>query len=353
MRTSSLSLLDFQQAIPALKRKGGEWSAPCPRCGGVDRFHVREVGHGDCRWGCRGCIDGQPESVKRDNSSEITRMLFPELYKKKTNNADNKLHARYPRMNWRRENDAVLAAKELRMMQQAHEAQPHEAQDNEAKDNEQPGYAHPQDIWDAAVEVDNTPAAEYLLEERRCWLYNRPFPSSLAWLPAEAFPELSLPLPYIGGGGALLFAYKDMHGVVGIQSELLNAHGRRTEPRVRKAFGDRQGGICAVGNRSSRIVLITEGEVAALAAFVLYQLEYEKEAQVISAGGANNMRNLAALLTDKERVYQIIPDNDAVGRDASLVLAHRMHSAGMHVAIAYRLNNGFYKSDVADMLSLP
>ena len=41
----------------ALRRSGGEWSGPCPRCGGRDRFYVREGRRlRGALIGCRGCL---------------------------------------------------------------------------------------------------------------------------------------------------------------------------------------------------------------------------------------------------------------------------------------------------------
>ena len=49
------------------KRSGAEWSGPCPKCGGVDRFHVRPGRAQDllvhCRAGCAG--------------ADLLRLLFP------------------------------------------------------------------------------------------------------------------------------------------------------------------------------------------------------------------------------------------------------------------------------------
>ena len=59
-----------------LKRKGSEWVGPCPLCGGDDRFHVRAGQNGDALVGCRGCMDGQPEGIRRERFTELLKTLW-------------------------------------------------------------------------------------------------------------------------------------------------------------------------------------------------------------------------------------------------------------------------------------
>ena len=55
-----------------LKRTGANsWAGPCPLCGGVDRFHLKDD---PPVVGCRGCMDG-PGGRKR--YGELCRLLFP------------------------------------------------------------------------------------------------------------------------------------------------------------------------------------------------------------------------------------------------------------------------------------
>ena len=61
-----------------LRRVGGEWVGPCPACGGTDRFHVGRGRGGAALVGCRGCIDGEPEAVRREAFTRILREVFPE-----------------------------------------------------------------------------------------------------------------------------------------------------------------------------------------------------------------------------------------------------------------------------------
>ena len=56
-----------------LRRVGRELVGPCPRCGGTDRFHVREE-NASALVGCRQCIDGQPQGHAR--YGEIVQRVF-------------------------------------------------------------------------------------------------------------------------------------------------------------------------------------------------------------------------------------------------------------------------------------
>ena len=60
-----------------LKRSGSEYVGACPACGGNDRFHVRPGRDGGTAVGCRGCIDGQPDDVRRRAYREIVRRTWP------------------------------------------------------------------------------------------------------------------------------------------------------------------------------------------------------------------------------------------------------------------------------------
>ena len=60
-----------------LKRRGREYVGPCPLCGGKDRFHVRTGRDGvSAVAGCRGCLDGQPDSERRARFGELARAVF-------------------------------------------------------------------------------------------------------------------------------------------------------------------------------------------------------------------------------------------------------------------------------------
>ena len=63
-----------------LRNRSDEHVGPCPVCGGTDRFHVGRGRGGAAMVGCRGCIDGQPEDVRRKAFGRILRAVFPERF---------------------------------------------------------------------------------------------------------------------------------------------------------------------------------------------------------------------------------------------------------------------------------
>lgn len=69
------SVEDWVGALDLIRR-GSEYVGPCPLCGGDDRFHVKEGWDGVAVVGCRVCIDGQPEDVRRQRFGEAARAAF-------------------------------------------------------------------------------------------------------------------------------------------------------------------------------------------------------------------------------------------------------------------------------------
>ncbi|HNT23307.1 MAG TPA: toprim domain-containing protein [Anaerolineales bacterium] len=54
----SYDLLSLVERDSTLRKSGGWYIGPCPLCGGVDRFNLKQTGEG-WRWYCRGCGDGK------------------------------------------------------------------------------------------------------------------------------------------------------------------------------------------------------------------------------------------------------------------------------------------------------
>ena len=70
------SLSEWQTAWPQLRSAGtAALTGPCPFCGGDDRFHVAEKG-GRVIFGCRGCMNGQPDAVRRRRFGQILQAVF-------------------------------------------------------------------------------------------------------------------------------------------------------------------------------------------------------------------------------------------------------------------------------------
>lgn len=69
----TFDLLSLVQADTTLHRSGSGYYAPCPFCGGKDRFVLKDT-PGGWRWYCRGCTDGKYKDsadyiMRRDNLS--------------------------------------------------------------------------------------------------------------------------------------------------------------------------------------------------------------------------------------------------------------------------------------------
>lgn len=78
MTARTLTVADWERAVPDLRRRGRELAGPCPMpdCGGHDRFHVSEGDGGRALVGCRGCLDMLPEADRRRRFGEIVRAVF-------------------------------------------------------------------------------------------------------------------------------------------------------------------------------------------------------------------------------------------------------------------------------------
>ena len=69
--------VEWAEALGNLVRRGREYVGPCPLCGGTDRFHVAPGRDRDAaRVGCRHCIDGHPDDVRRLRYGELARAVF-------------------------------------------------------------------------------------------------------------------------------------------------------------------------------------------------------------------------------------------------------------------------------------
>ena len=68
---------EWLEAHGGLTKNGKEYNGPCPRCGGTDRFHVKEDGGGRARVGCRGCMDVGLDP-DHEHYLEVCRILFGE-----------------------------------------------------------------------------------------------------------------------------------------------------------------------------------------------------------------------------------------------------------------------------------
>jgi hypothetical protein len=87
IKATAPDLLTLAENLTTLRKssstEGGEWSGPCPFCGGRDRFSVQPYHKPEARWLCRHCTDGKWKDVitfveRRDKSSfmDACRALF-------------------------------------------------------------------------------------------------------------------------------------------------------------------------------------------------------------------------------------------------------------------------------------
>jgi hypothetical protein len=76
VKAQAPDLLSLAENLTTLRKasssEGGEWSGPCPFCGGHDRFVVQPHHTPEARWLCRHCTDGKWKDVisfieRRDN----------------------------------------------------------------------------------------------------------------------------------------------------------------------------------------------------------------------------------------------------------------------------------------------
>ena len=80
----NLTINDWTNALPHLRKRGNDLIGPCPSCGGRDRFHIKA--HGTMPLvGCRGCIDGKPAGVKSESFKRIIELVFGAKHRPESN----------------------------------------------------------------------------------------------------------------------------------------------------------------------------------------------------------------------------------------------------------------------------
>lgn len=332
------SLDDWRRAIPGLKRVGDEWHGPCPVCGGADRFWVTRGRAHECIAACR-------------HRCDFARILEAAGLMADRRRAAESAH-------YRRGGGTKQAAY---------------APSNHAGGGNVTGnapYAPPDDahgaaarridtataIWEAAREMEATPAARYLRDHRRVWPDGIAFPAAARWLEKRAAP------PWLQGGksglpddaaGAIAFRFIDGGGALSaVTLDALTADGARAEdPRMpggrwRKAYGVCMGACMTVGMRGGAPVVVVEGEVTALAAVWLAS----PAAQVMASGGAPFLRALMPMLARANRPVEVWADNDAPGRDAACRLAGGLRRAAAAAIVRYDFATDAAGSDAADAL---
>ena len=323
---------DWAAALPNCKKKGDELIGPCPVCGGTDRFHVRRRSSGAALVGCRGCIDGQPASVRSEQYVLICREVFGE------EPGENPFLPKVP---------AWPAPKPPPAKAQT----PSPVARPKPPDRDQEAVVLAQRLWSAGKSPEAKPVRAYL-NRRHVWpdLPDAPaLPAeSMRWLAAAQGRQL---LPLARGkspwpeacAGVLMYAFKDVSGVVKAVSleGLKEDGGFPPGNRFRRTYGRRLGAYFTPEETSGGL-LLCEGELNALACISLGRLgrtEYQgREARAY--GGTANLR--AAALSRK-RNAQVLVDGDPGGMAA----AEKMYRANPSIRVMVQP----VKHDVASLLA--
>ena len=295
------SIEDWTKALD-LKRKGVERVGPCPLCGGADRFHVRPGRDGTgARVGCRGCIDGEPDQVKRKRYGELVRAVFSDRS---------------------RGNRSGLASTGV--------SSPPETQSTSETE------ALARQLWAASEPATSTPAHRYLA---RRWVWPAPgqgpsLPASVRWLNRsggfnfvrlKGFPAIAT--------GVCLFVYrqKNTGDLAAVSMEALTQDGDRPDwlgrQRWRRTYGPKTGATFeAAPGEPGQPVVLCEGEVTALAARWLHL-----GCRVLACGGTAGMREAAGLVHRQGRVLIVEIDGGEPGRKSARLVQKALPVGGADV----------------------
>ena len=280
-----------------LNKSGAEFVGPCPRCGGADRFHVREGQNGKALVGCRGCIDGRG---KAQRFGELLRIVFPDWAgfdptRQKTGRAIGRKRPISPRPSQHSavSHDPATAAKRAPAIR----------------------------LWEAASPADNTPARLYLA---RRW----------AWPPAGIGPDLSLsvrwlarnaappPVPELkwhglphGLRGAIVYAFHNAQSgeLTAVSLDGLTDSGQRPDQaqtglRWRRTFGVRNGAVFIAQDKQGEELTLCEGEPDALALTAIKQPSGTVLALGSTPGSSNVVDVMQAMGHDRPVVIEADTD---------------------------------------------
>ena len=298
-----------------MKKTGaGNYNGPCPLCGGTDRFHLSDKG-GKVLFGCRGCLDGKPNSNTR--FGELMRTLRLRT-------------ATAPQPPTKRRSPASTSTP-------AHTDEDLQAMDYALR------------LWAAGMAADLVPEARRFFA--RDWVYppigvpDIPKLSTVwvCWLPKSAEPVgkpkpngkiLRLPSQ---ATGTLLYGFTDREGVVtAVQFEALTAKGdhalwtdrkgeehrfRYIEGRIR---GDRYMRIGPRNPGAPEGLVLTEGVRDALAAWWIWG-----DWVVWATGGTSGFSSVQPEhLAGFDRVI-LAADGDEAGHHAIQSAKDRLFGAGV------------------------
>ena len=271
-----------------LRRVGREWSGPCPRCGGRDRFHVRADG----LFGCRGC-------------GEDSRGLYRAVLE-----AAGEWRAR-PETRTRRRPPCERKTKPALGRRRLARA-----------------------AWTAARPALDTPAEAYL---RRRGGWRETLPPSVRWLRLADVPEAMMPRGLTEPtaiAGLVLFAYTRGPAVHSVKCEALADNGERLQDDAgpyKRNYGARDGALFVALDAPGGDWHLTEGEADALA--VAADLSERGEpGRVVCASGTSGWT--AATCADVgDHAIVLHPDRDGPGLNATSRLLSELTRAGKSAAV--------------------
>ena len=302
MAFAQRTFADWVGMLTEHKRSSRTLVGPCPTCGGDDRFHVTQTRDGRVLVGCRGCIDGQTSSVRREQFQKIVRIVFGDAPKPDAFTPPKPAPAPKPPKR------GPLAER----------------------------------LWDAGLKPKAVAVRAYLAR-RRIWPNAAEAillpDESLRWLPAASLRPL-LPQPLQDDGsrrcplpesaaGCLAFAFRTEEGrLTAVSLEgLMSDGGFPPEGRFRRTYGRREGAFFAPKRRNGNsAIVVCEGELDALAGITL-GLTGDPTftgAEVRAYGGT---ANLASAALPENRPVLIVSDGDAAGWNSARTLRERYQDA--------------------------
>ena len=289
--------VEWAEALGNLVRRGREFVGPCPLCGGKDRFHVAPGRSNDAaRVGCRHCIDGHPDDVRRSRYGELARAVFGDRA--------NSSQLRPPAANVDRpkRNSAARSLPTGRPI-------PADA-------------SHPVRRW---------------LAHRNLWRPGHPLPAGLGvMMPDSRYPPTCAArlAARLAPFGAWADAWPLPPSPTAVQIIAVNPNGRPALDRpenagglAKRTIGTAGGAVFAVSNPDAFTVRVCEGVADALAIASRY------DALVIAAMSDGQMGHprpdlLARLVNAAGVVIHADADRNVAGQGAALRLAGTINRSG-------------------------
>ena len=346
-RRQPRTLAEWLQALEASgwegKRRGREWSGPCPLCGGEDRFHVAQGSRvaviASCRHGC--------------TFPQLAEHLFPRPLTARRGQPRAPSPGRLPKARRGPENGSqavsgrsggIRAGSEARKSPVTDERDPRRGgstpgirpgmEDHAARMNTA------RRLWERseAVPIDPEHPARRWAARRQLWPGADPWPDAARWIQcATRWPDglgrvvTRVVVAIERGGGSLVAAFApvadwtESHPPAspsGVQLVHVAPDGRPRKDRgglAKRSHGRMSGAVCVVGGPLWRAgtLHVAEGLADALA------IAARCDGPVIAAGGTATLSRLAGPLAALARPVLIHADGDPVG----IVAARRLLAA--------------------------